>query len=105
MSVHLKEEWPYVPLKSPRADTTVSWKEDAEPSPGGVDWMRWGVIGLLVGAAAVTVLSGIAVAALHENDTQTNAQSAPATITPAPDDVDPHLQELLREHRNAVFGS
>jgi hypothetical protein len=104
MSTRLKQEW-YVPLKSPRADATVSWAEDAEPSPGGVDWMRWGVIGLLVGAAAVTVLSSIAVAALHENDTQTNAQSAPATITPASDDVDPQLQELLREHRNAVFGS
>lgn len=102
MSTRLKQEWPYVRLKSPRADATVSWAEDAEPSPGG---MRWGVIGLLVGAAAVTVLSSIAVAALHENDTQTNAQSAPATITPASDDVDPHLQELLREHRNAVFGS
>ena len=105
MSTHLKEEWPYETLKSLRANATATWEQDAEPSPGDVDWMRWGVIGLLIGAAAVTVLSSIAVAALHENDTQANAQSTPAAITPASDDVDPHLQELLREHRNAVFGS
>ena len=105
MSTRLKEEWPYVALKSRHANTTASWEEDAEVSPSDVDWMRWGVIGLLVGAAAITVLSSIAVAALHESDAPASAQSVHAVVAPGSEDVDPHLQELLREHRNAVFGS
>ena len=105
MSSRLKEEWPYVALKSPHANATASWEENAEPSPGGVDWMRWGVIGLLVGAAAITVLSGIAVAACHESDMQASGRPERPNVASERVDFDPHLQELLREHRHAVFGS
>ena len=105
MSTRLKEDWPYVALKSPRANATASWAEDAEPSSGDVDWIRWGVIGLLVGAAAITALSSIAATAFAANDTQASGRSAPAPTPPECADIDPHLQELLREHRKAVFGS
>jgi hypothetical protein len=65
-----------------------------------------GVPELLVAAAAITVLSGMAVAALHQDDAQpTKQQPGAAETAPGCVTSDPHLQELLREHRRAVFGN
>jgi hypothetical protein len=105
MSTRLKEEWPYVPFKSRRSYALARWEEGVEASHTA-DWMRWGATGLLVAAVAVTVLSGIAVAALHEDDAQAKEQQVMlADTAPACVELDSHLQELLRAHRRAVFGN
>ena len=107
MSTRLKEEWPYVPFKPKRSHAIAQWEEGLEASHV-VDWVRWGAIGLLVEAAAVTVLSGIAVAALHEDNAQAKEQQlvvAATATAPACVESDSHLQELLRAHHRAVFGN
>ena len=65
----------------------------------------YGVGPVALAAAAVTVLSSMAVAALHENDTQLSEQWSLVTMVAERFEADAHLEELLREHRNAVFGN
>ena len=80
-----------------------AWEDAVGASPRGIDWTRWGIIGLIAAAAVITVLSGIAAAALHE-------RKAEAALTEPPDSAecpepDVRVPELLREHRDAVFGN
>jgi hypothetical protein len=106
MSIRSQKEWPYVPLKSKRSHAVARWEEGAQAPFDSAALTRWGVLGLVLVAAAVTVLSGIAVAALLQDDTQATKQHpGPAEIAPGRVASDAHLQELLRDHRSAVSGN
>ena len=103
MSAGSKEEWPNASLKSKCWGAMARQEEGVKATPGSAVWTRWGVPELLV-AAAITVLSGMAVAALHRDEAQaTKHQPGPVQIAPNCVAPDPHLQELLREHHRAVF--
>ena len=80
-----------------------AWEDAVEASPRGIDWTRWGIIGLIAAAAVITVLSGIAAAALHERK-EDAALTGPDGSAQCPK-PDARVQELLREHRDAVFGN
>jgi hypothetical protein len=105
MSTRSQEEWSYVPLKSKRLHAVARWEEGTRALRGTTALKLWSVLGLLLVAAAVTVLSGIAVAALHQDDTRATERRLSAAETASGCVAyDAHLQELVRDHRSAVFG-
>jgi hypothetical protein len=104
MSTRSREEWPYQLPKAKRVRAITRWEEGAQVALGGAAFTHWDVLRLLVAAAAITVLSGIAVAALHQDDAQaTKEQHEPAECAAGRIAADAHLQELLRDHRSAIW--
>jgi hypothetical protein len=106
MTTRSKEEWPHVALRSKRWSAIPTWEESAESPLSGAAWTRWSLIGIVFAVAAITLVSGIALAALHQADPDAMKQRpSPAKTSPSCAASDAHLQELLREHRRVVFGS
>jgi hypothetical protein len=106
MSTRTSEEWPYVPPKPKRRGGIAQWEQGTKAARGSAFWTRWGVVGLVLAVTTITILGGIAMAALQQDEARAMTQQpGPAEAAPGCVASDPHLQELLREHRRAVFGS
>jgi hypothetical protein len=106
MSTRSKEQWPYVPVRSKRWSAVARWEDAAKAPRFNNAWTRWSWTALFFAVVAITLVSGIALAALHQDDSRRTDQRAASGETCSSCAVlDPHLQALLREHRRAVFGN
>ena len=93
------QEWLYVAPTPNRSHEIASWKDP--PHRAYNDRLhKWAhVLLLLMAIAVVTVLGGIGLSTLYQEGGQLSSDEP----TDADVGSDPHLEELLQAHRNAVL--
>ena len=93
------QEWPYVAPTSSPWQPIASWKDEPTSAYRAAP-ARWAKVFLLfLSIVVIMVLSGIGLSELYHENIQRSSNEPPGGDAGS----DPHLQALLRAHRDAAL--